>query len=81
MWGHIDPNNVFLWGLRGQLGYGQHAMQLGHTFTEKKKVRESKSQLWGHIDPNNVFLWGLRGQLGYGQHAMQLGHTFTEKKK
>ncbi|KOB76988.1 Uncharacterized protein OBRU01_04830 [Operophtera brumata] len=32
-----DPNNVFLWGLRGQLGYGQHAMQLGHTFTEKKK--------------------------------------------
>lgn len=34
---NTTPNEVFLWGLRGQLGYGQHSMELKETDAEKKK--------------------------------------------
>ncbi|XP_069362891.1 cilia- and flagella-associated protein 206 [Maniola hyperantus] len=34
---NTNPHDVFLWGLRGQIGYGQHPMKLLGMFAEKKK--------------------------------------------
>lgn len=34
---NTTPNEVFLWGLRGQLGYGQHSMQFKEIDGEMKK--------------------------------------------
>ncbi|XP_047525854.1 cilia- and flagella-associated protein 206 [Pieris napi] len=43
---NTNPNEVFLWGLRGQLGYGQHPMQLKETDSEKKKAQVINVCTW-----------------------------------
>ncbi|CAH2209070.1 jg10106, partial [Pararge aegeria aegeria] len=34
---NTNPHDVFIWGLRGQIGYGQHSMKLWGIHAEKKK--------------------------------------------
>ncbi|XP_045489777.1 cilia- and flagella-associated protein 206 [Pieris rapae] len=43
---NTTPNEVFLWGLRGQLGLGQHPMQLKETDSEKKKAQVINVCTW-----------------------------------
>ncbi|XP_045506705.1 cilia- and flagella-associated protein 206 [Colias croceus] len=48
------PNNVFLWGLRGQVGYGQHSMGLVEGCTEKKKAQVVSVCSWPCITSDDV---------------------------
>ncbi|XP_050357482.1 cilia- and flagella-associated protein 206-like isoform X5 [Nymphalis io] len=44
---NTNPHDEFLWGLRGKIGYGQHAMKLNEeTNTEKEKARVVEICSW-----------------------------------
>ncbi|XP_026494526.2 cilia- and flagella-associated protein 206-like [Vanessa tameamea] len=44
---NTNPRDVFIWGLRGQIGYGQHPMKLNHaTSSEKEKARVVEKCSW-----------------------------------
>ncbi|CAK1540908.1 unnamed protein product [Leptosia nina] len=51
---NTTPNGVFLWGLRGQLGCGQHSMPLTEIDTEKNKAKVISVCTWPCITNGGV---------------------------
>ncbi|XP_032523638.2 cilia- and flagella-associated protein 206-like [Danaus plexippus] len=52
---NTDPNKVFLWGLRGQIGYGQHALELNKMAdSEKQKARVISVCSWPCVSKETI---------------------------